>query len=221
MSTAGGRWNKVWVTVFWIKIACFGNCSVGLYIHSPAVLSIATKLSNISCDIKAINRISVNLEPEHLKQKKKKAQICRSAECSWKLAGSPNSCSSWVYAQVHWTHSEQESQGMGKGALTQIINDINRNSQCWSVCSVRAQCRALRIQLFISSPQPIREGLWSSQKPVAVKTHRWYSKPGLFPEPMSLFTWRCCHSISSLTPLVFAVVYFCPNFSFIHALYIK
>lgn len=76
MSTAGGgRWNKVWIIVFWIKIACFDNCTVELYIHFPAMLNILTKWKNTSCDIEAINRICMNLQPEHLKQEKKSTDL--------------------------------------------------------------------------------------------------------------------------------------------------
>ena len=37
------------------------------------MLNILTKLKNTSCDSEAINSISRNLQPEHLKQEKKKS----------------------------------------------------------------------------------------------------------------------------------------------------
>lgn len=48
-----------------------------------------------------------------------------SVECSRKLTGSPNCCSHWACEQVQQIHSEEESQGMGRGVLTTLTTTVS------------------------------------------------------------------------------------------------
>lgn len=75
MSSAGKKWNRVWVIYIWMKIVPFVNCTVHLYSQHAEVLSIFTKSKNISWDFKTISRINVSLETKFKAEKRAKLEV--------------------------------------------------------------------------------------------------------------------------------------------------
>ena len=84
--------------------------------------NILTKWKNTSCDIEAINRICMNLQPEHLKQERKKYRFVGLQNVHESLQAHQ------ILVLIGCMHKYiglkvEEGQGMGKGSLIQVVND--------------------------------------------------------------------------------------------------
>lgn len=131
-----------------------------------------------------------------------------SVECSRKLTGSPNCCSHWACEQVQQIHSEEESQGMGRGVLTTLTTTVSDGVCPLSVPSAGSFTHSFSFHphnLLVGGYEPhscpqLPRGTAGLQSQVPLRAH-------------VLVHLGICHSV---TPLVSAVVSFCPNYCFGH-----